>query len=124
MISAKQVRQLQDEGVVFGSHSLSHRSLVALTPTEIAREHFRSRCPLEKILGRPVQAISYPYSSNNAVIRHLASACGYLYGVTTRQSSCRFNDPLLGLPRIEINGHDNLEQFIAKLTHEDRRVSD
>jgi len=119
LMTAEEIRELQEEGVMFGSHSLSHRSLVTLAPTEIAREQFRSRCNLEKILRRPVQAISYPYGANNAVVRHLAGACGYLYGVTTRQSACRFNDSLLDLPRIEINGDDNLEQFIAKLTHAD-----
>lgn len=30
-----------------------------------------------------------------------------------------FTDPLLALPRIEIDGDDNLECFIAKLTHAD-----
>jgi len=66
-----------------------------------------------------VQAVSYPYGANDAVVRQLAGACGYLYGVTTRQSDCRFTDSLLSLPRIEINGDDNLERFIAKLTHAD-----
>jgi peptidoglycan/xylan/chitin deacetylase (PgdA/CDA1 family) len=119
LMTAEEVRQLQDEGVTFGSHSLSHRSLLSLTPAEVALEHFRSRCKLENILGRKVDAISYPYGAQNAVVRHLAGACGYLYGVTTRQSACRFTDPLLALSRIEINGDDNLERFIAKLTYAD-----
>jgi peptidoglycan/xylan/chitin deacetylase (PgdA/CDA1 family) len=119
LMSAEKVQKLQDEGVIFGSHSLSHRSLLTLSSAEIAREHVRSRCTLEAALGRPVQAVSYPYGASDAVVRHLAGACGYLYGVTTRQSACRFTDSLLGLPRIEINGDDNLERFIAKLTHAD-----
>ena len=119
LTSAEQVRDLQNEGVIFGSHSLSHCSLPTLTSAEIALEHFRSRCTLETALGRPVQAVSYRYGANDAVVRQLAGACGYLYGVTTRQSDCRFTDSLLSLPRIEINGDDNLERFIAKLTHAD-----
>lgn len=119
LMTPETIAELQSEGVVFGSHSLTHRSFITLTAAEIAREHLCSRCVLEEILGRRVEVVSYPYGANDAVVRHLAGACGYLYGVTTRQSVCRFTDSLLGLPRIEINGDDNLERFIAKLTHDD-----
>jgi peptidoglycan/xylan/chitin deacetylase (PgdA/CDA1 family)/SAM-dependent methyltransferase len=119
LMTAAELRRLQDEGATFGSHSLSHRSLVSLPPAEVAAEHFRSRCKLANILGQRVKAVSYPYGAHDAVVSHLAGACGYLYGVTTRQSACRFTDSMLALPRIEINGCDNLERFIAKLTHVD-----
>jgi peptidoglycan/xylan/chitin deacetylase (PgdA/CDA1 family)/2-polyprenyl-3-methyl-5-hydroxy-6-metoxy-1,4-benzoquinol methylase len=119
LLTAEEIQALDREGVVFGSHSHGHRPLLTLPPEEVAREHFLSRATLEGILGHAVDSMSYPFGATDRVVQHLAGACGFIYGMTTRFAACRPRDPLLELPRIEIAGQDSLEQFIAKLTNED-----
>ena len=119
LLRAEEIQALDREGVVFGSHSHSHNSLLTLSPEDVAREHFVSRTTLEGIVGHPVDAISYPFGDTDSIVQHLAGASGFVYGVTTRFDPCRPRDPLLELPRLEISGQESLEQFIAKLTNED-----
>jgi peptidoglycan/xylan/chitin deacetylase (PgdA/CDA1 family) len=119
LLGEQEIRSLDREGVEFGSHSHDHRSMLTLSPEEVAREHLASRAALGRILGRAVDKVSYPYGASDRVVQHLAGACGYVYGVSTRVAASRLQDSLLALPRIEISGQDGLEQFIAKLTNED-----
>ena len=119
LLRAEDILTLDREGVVFGCHSHSHRSLLTLPQAEIAREHLVSRTTLEGVLGHTVDSISYPFGATDRVVQHLAGACGFVFGVTTRFTACRPKDRLLELPRIEITGQDSLEEFIAKLTNED-----
>jgi peptidoglycan/xylan/chitin deacetylase (PgdA/CDA1 family) len=119
LLTAEEIQALDREGVVFGSHSHFHNPLLTLSPEEVAREHLVSRTTLEGVLGHPVDTMSYPFGATDCIVQHLAGASGFVYGVTTRFATCRSRDPLLALPRLEISGQDNLEQFIAKLTNED-----
>jgi peptidoglycan/xylan/chitin deacetylase (PgdA/CDA1 family) len=111
-----EISYLLHEGVEFGSHTASHRPLTALSPTQVVNEGARSRAILERRLGVPIRAISYPYGDVDPVVQHLIGACGYFFGLSTRCAPSTFNDELLALPRIEITGADNLQRFSAKLT--------
>jgi len=115
LLGWKEIRQLRDEGVEFGSHSASHRPLTGLSVEEIVREGARSRAILERGLEQPVTAFAYPYGAEDRVIEHLIGACGYIYGLSCRPDLSRFYDSLLALPRIEVTGSDTLQDFILKL---------
>lgn len=107
---------LQAEGIEFGSHSASHRSLTKLTHEEIVREGARSRAVFGHELGVAVKAFAYPYGATNRIVQHLIGACGYIFGLSCQAGPSKLNDSLLALPRIEIMGFDNLQSFITKLT--------
>jgi peptidoglycan/xylan/chitin deacetylase (PgdA/CDA1 family) len=109
------IRALAAEGVEFGAHSCSHRSLRGLDPEAVTRESARARGVLERGLGRSVTAIAYPYGHEDAVVRHVAGGCGYVFGLSCRSGPARGGDPLLSLPRIEVAGSDGLWDFVAKL---------
>jgi peptidoglycan/xylan/chitin deacetylase (PgdA/CDA1 family)/SAM-dependent methyltransferase len=115
LLGWKEIRRLRDEGVEFGSHSVSHRPLTGLSVKEIVREGARSRAILERGLEQSVTAFAYPYGAEDRVIEHLIGACGYIYGLSCRPNLSGFHDSLLALPRIEITGSDTLQDFIAKL---------
>jgi len=109
------IRRLQAQGVRFGSHSATHPRLTALSPAEVTREAARSRAVLQRGLGTSVTAFAYPYGAEDAVVRHLVGACGYVYGLTSRPGRSGLWEPLLALPRIEVLGSDTLADFINKL---------
>jgi peptidoglycan/xylan/chitin deacetylase (PgdA/CDA1 family)/SAM-dependent methyltransferase len=110
-----EIHYLQDEGVEFGSHSVSHSYLTALSPEQIVCEGARSRAILERGLGGPVKAFAYPYGDVDPAVQHLIGACGYSLALSCRPGSSKFTDPFLALPRIEVTGSDDLSSFIAKL---------
>jgi peptidoglycan/xylan/chitin deacetylase (PgdA/CDA1 family)/SAM-dependent methyltransferase len=109
------IAELSREGVAFGAHSASHPRLTSLSVTEVAREAARSRASLHRGLGRPVSAFAYPHGDCDPGVQHLIGATGFVYGFTCRNERSAFHDNLLDLPRIEIEGSDTLEDFIAKL---------
>ena len=110
-----EIRGLQAEGVSFGSHSVSHRSLRTLSLMEIRRELVDSQDILQQGLSIPIRSFAYPYGEHNLIIEYLTGACGYDIGLACRSGSCTVDDSLLALPRIEIEGTDDLESFIEKL---------
>lgn len=112
----KQIRQLQDEGVEFASHSASHRPLTALSHEEVVREGACSRAIIERELGVPIKAFAYPYGDADRVVQHLIGACGYVFGLSCRPGLSSFQDSLLALPRIEVTGSDGLNEFVTKLS--------
>lgn len=115
LLGWKELRQLQNEGVEFGSHSASHRPLTALSLEEVVCEAARSRAILERGLGVALKAFAYPYGDVDPVVQHLIGACGYTFGLSCRPGLSRFQDALLALPRIEVTGSDSLQEFVARL---------
>jgi peptidoglycan/xylan/chitin deacetylase (PgdA/CDA1 family) len=111
----QEIRQLRDEGIIFGSHSMSHRLLTSLSFKEILQEGERSRTLLERGLGVPVTAFAYPYGDFNAEVEHLIGACGYMVGLSCRLGLSRFQDRLLALPRIVVMGSD-VEELVGQLS--------
>ena len=118
LLGQRELLQLQEEGVTFGSHSISHRPLTGLSPADIVREGLGSRLTLEHRLGLPTHAFAYPYGDTDHVVQHLIGACGYLFGLSCRAALSSFDDSLIALPRIEVGGLDCFQDFVAKLSME------
>jgi len=112
----EKVLELQKEGVAFGSHTVSHRLLTSLSPTDIALEAARSRKIIQGALKVPVKAIAYPYGDTDPVVEHLSGACGYTVGLSCKPGLSNMLDNPLSLPRIEVKGSYSLQDFIAKLS--------
>ncbi|NJN00075.1 MAG: polysaccharide deacetylase family protein [Phormidesmis sp. RL_2_1] len=115
LMNWQHIQQLQNEGVRFGSHTVTHRSLTMLSAEEIVTEGARSRAILEEKLATPIRTIAYPYGDTDPAIAHLMGACGYLAGVSCNPGLSNIKNSALLLPRQEITGFDSLKEFITKL---------
>lgn len=115
LLDWEQIRELRAEGVQFGAHSLTHSPLTAVSHANVVQECAQAMINLKTHLPTTIPALAYPYGDTDPAIQHLTGACGYVYGLTCRQSLSSLNDSLLALPRLEIEGGMNLAQFIAKL---------
>ena len=60
-MSWDQVRALADAGHAIGSHSHDHRRLAGLSDDEQRRDLAESKRLLEARLGRPIEALAYPF---------------------------------------------------------------
>jgi peptidoglycan/xylan/chitin deacetylase (PgdA/CDA1 family)/SAM-dependent methyltransferase len=115
LLAWDEIRRLRGEGVTFGSHTASHGPLTALCHAEVVREAARSRAVLTRGLGAPVDAIAWPHGAVDPAVRHLAGACGYVYGFSCRPARSGFDDPFLDLPRIEVSGTAGFDAFVRSL---------
>lgn len=104
----REIRQLRDAGIEFGSMSATYQPLTNLSPTEIVREGAISRAILERGLGKSVKCFAYPYGCCDKIVQHLMGAIGYTFGVSYGSGFSSFDDSLLSLPRIQITAENAL----------------
>jgi len=83
-----------------GAHSVSHRPLTKIPPSEATRQIVESKAAIEEQLSRPVQTFAYPFGifdagSRDAVRKYFRAACG------TRLASAKPTDDRYCLPRLD-----------------------
>ena len=122
MLSWGQVRELQKEGMRFGSHSVTHRKLVRLGCEELLEELEMSRREIEDQTGVEVNSFSYPYALPDqnkgflSMLGKLLRQAGYCQGVSTRIGVATPKDPVYFLKRIPVNRWDDDVFFRSKLS--------
>jgi peptidoglycan/xylan/chitin deacetylase (PgdA/CDA1 family) len=78
-LTLDQVREMQDAGVDFQSHSWAHRDLTGLTMAECVRDLRESRELLSELLGRAVTLLAYPRGLHDPKVRRAAAVAGYTH---------------------------------------------
>jgi len=116
-----EVRELQDHGISFGSHTVNHPQLRTLDRNAISSEIVESKRTIEDKTGRPVDSFAYPYafpqtdSPFKSMLKGLLAEAGYKSGVCTAVGRVtRKSDPYF-MERIPINGCDDDALLRAKL---------
>ena len=102
----RDVKQLQQAGIHFGSHTVTHPDLRSMKPDQIEYELGHSKEIIEQNLGVPVDSFSYPFAfpeeDRNFVrfLEDILQNVGFDYGVSTilGRASCngKFFLPRLG----------------------------
>jgi peptidoglycan/xylan/chitin deacetylase (PgdA/CDA1 family) len=106
---------LQQAGFTLGSHSVSHRNLKRIDPSEVASEVFASRRRLEEKLGRPVLHFSFPYGRRTRAVTRVVRAAGYRTAVVTGDRHNGRFARLHRLYRVRADGRHSLETFQDRL---------
>ena len=63
LLTWEQVKQMADQGMELGSHSLTHRNLARMDEATLLKEVRGSRQRIEEATGHRVEAFSYPYGN-------------------------------------------------------------
>ncbi|MGC2423925.1 MAG: polysaccharide deacetylase family protein [Nitrospirota bacterium] len=117
----QEVKALHKEGIIFGSHTMTHAQLRTMWIKEIEFELKCSKDTIEDKLGIAVESFSYPYAfpeGYSSFVAYLLKAlrkCGYKNGVSTRIGVATPEGNDLFLKRIPVNSCDDNELFHAKL---------
>jgi len=92
----------------FGSHSLTHRPLGDLSPTEVQRELSESKRIIEQETGYPVEALALPFGSGagNKEIKEIAQKAGFKVIRTSRPAAT----PINSLDLMQVGGF-NVENY-------------
>lgn len=116
-----EVRELHRQGILFGSHTVTHPQLYGLNAQVIEEELTASKETIEQQLGAKVDSFAYPYafpeadSSFKQMLQETLCRAGYGNGVcTTIGRTDRGTNPFF-LKRLPMNSCDDLLLFEAKL---------
>jgi peptidoglycan/xylan/chitin deacetylase (PgdA/CDA1 family) len=109
-----QIREMGNNGIDFGSHTVSHISLTKLSKREIQFELERSKDRLENELGKSVRGFAYPYGTFRDIdpsIGKLISEIGYSWAVTSISGSNKLGSDNFSLHRTMVERDDGIAGF-------------
>jgi peptidoglycan/xylan/chitin deacetylase (PgdA/CDA1 family) len=120
-LKTEEIKELAANGIEFGSHTVNHPQLKALSRNEIVHELAHSKKIIEDIIGYPVSLFSYPYRFPEEdpifikMFGKLLGELGYSIGVSTIIGITKKKDNVLFLKRLPVNDCDDTRFFQAKL---------
>lgn len=97
-----ELREAAGADVTFGSHSVSHRNLAALSDAEIDNELLTNIDDIERELGRRPVAVAYPYGSWSPRVAARAAAIGLQLGFTLDSRDVAASTSPLSVPRVNL----------------------
>jgi len=116
-----EVRELQQAGIEFGSHTVNHPTLHELDLAQVRTELEQSKAAIENELGEPIASFAYPYAFPSAdrsfvkTFRNLLAEAGYACCATTELGRVKIGDDPYRLKRLPANSLDDPALFRAKL---------
>jgi len=102
MMNKQQILEMQDYGIEFGSHTLSHTDLTKKSYEEAKKELAESKKTLEEKLGREIKLFAYPYGNSNEEVKKIASLTGYKLAYATDNAPLGLHEDLFQIRRIGI----------------------
>ena len=109
------IRELQAQGVRFGSHLASHSGASTLPLDALLRETAGSRAVLEQKLGCDVTSIAPPFGIIDDRLWRCMELSGYTTAFTTVDRIATLSDHPLFLPRVEVFGGEDLAAFAKRI---------
>lgn len=111
-----EVKEMQQKGFVFGSHTLSHTPLTAISLEEAEKQLRVSREVLEWRLNAPVTYLAYPTGAYNDTIKTMTERAGYHAAFTVDFGKVAKGDDVFTLKRIPMfKSHLALANFYLRL---------
>lgn len=126
LLNGDELRQLVDQGMGIGSHTLNHPILSQQTSDEAWREISESRSLLENAVGKPVWALAYPFgdpASVSAREMQMAEQAGFQCAFMNVGGGFGAQLPRFALPRVHVTAEMSLSEFEAHVSgfHRDFR---
>lgn len=99
MLSWEQVREMSDDGISCGSHTLTHPFLTRISRAQAHKEIHLSKEIIERQIGKPVTTFAYPSGNFNSDIEEIVKEAGYSAAVSTVPGYNSLCDNLYALKR-------------------------
>jgi peptidoglycan/xylan/chitin deacetylase (PgdA/CDA1 family) len=111
-----QVKEMQKNGFVFGSHTVNHISLTTLTSEQVMNELNQSRDEIARQLGKVPTYFAYPTGTYNTGIEDMVRKAGYKAAFTIEYGQVGSDSDLYLLQRIPIfKGQRTFRSFFIRL---------
>jgi peptidoglycan/xylan/chitin deacetylase (PgdA/CDA1 family) len=115
-----QIRQMRAEGMSIAAHTVTHPVLAQQSPERQSFEICESKLCLERELGEPITALSYPVGRRDAfnqatrtALTHHGIEWGFSYygGFLTRDQARRGQVDRLDIPRVAVESDTTFADF-------------
>lgn len=109
------LEELARQGHEIGAHSVTHRKLSRLNPSELFWEVRGSKEVLEERLRHPVDFFCYPSGDYSALVKTIVQSSGYRGACSVKPGANDVGTDPFALKRTEISAFDSLWDFEKKL---------
>ena len=100
LLTWQQIKELAEQGIHFGPHSVTHRDMTSLSAKDAEQEIVESKREVEQEIGQAVEFFCYPYGRWNREVRNLVS--GYFSGAcSTVMGTIEPDADPFALPRVD-----------------------
>ncbi len=112
-----QVRELHREGMLIGSHTLTHCYIPETDPKQLPGEILESKRVIEEQLQAPVRHLSYPIGGFSKRAQELAQEANYDTAYTTNRAFDKQKWDRYGIRRVKMTEKDrSCWRMMAKLS--------
>lgn len=115
LLDAGEIREMQQRGVSFHSHTRSHPSLPSLDEAQLADQLGGSRARLAALLGHDVPYLAYPFGHVDDRVEAAARAAGYRAAFSTQPGFNRRDVNPYRIRRLDIAGTDTPAMLLRKV---------
>jgi peptidoglycan/xylan/chitin deacetylase (PgdA/CDA1 family) len=115
LLSADEILDMQRRGVAFHSHTCSHASLPSLDDDRLAHELVESRAALQRLLGRKVEYLAYPFGRADERVVAAARQAGYRAAFSAQPGFNRRDVDRFRIRRIDVYGTDTPAMLMRKV---------
>jgi peptidoglycan/xylan/chitin deacetylase (PgdA/CDA1 family) len=115
LLGEEEILDMQRRGAAFHSHTCSHASLPGLDDGRLEHELQHSRAALEKLLGRPVDYLAYPFGHVDDRVAAAARHAGYRCAFSTQPGFNRREVDRFRIRRIDVYGTDTPAMLLRKV---------
>ncbi len=119
LLNQEELRQLIQQGMSIGSHTVNHPVLSLQTADRAWREISESRSLLEKATGAPIWALAYPFGNSASVTSRemqMAEQAGFECAFMNIDGGFGAQLPRFALPRVHVTANMNLSEFEAHVS--------
>jgi peptidoglycan/xylan/chitin deacetylase (PgdA/CDA1 family) len=118
MLNWKQAKEMQQQGIEFGAHTMTHPAMSRLEPQEAERELRESKQLIEDRLQTAVQDFAYPFGQPwdcSPEVEKQIAQIGFRSAVTTTWGVNRTNSNPLALRRPQIGQEGSLSLYAFQM---------
>jgi peptidoglycan/xylan/chitin deacetylase (PgdA/CDA1 family) len=115
LLNADEIRDMQQRGVSFHSHTRSHPSLPSLDDEQLAEQLAGSRRALAPLLGHDVPYIAYPFGHLDERVEAATRAAGYKAAFSTQPGFNRRDVNRFRIRRLDVFGTDTPAMLLRKV---------
>jgi peptidoglycan/xylan/chitin deacetylase (PgdA/CDA1 family) len=102
LLGTAEVGEMSAAGIEFGSHTVSHQDLTRCSKEDLDRELSGSKKAIEKLLGKNIVSIAYPYGRVNEMVKTAAADAGYSFGIAADSGPFVFYDDFFEIRRSQV----------------------
>jgi peptidoglycan/xylan/chitin deacetylase (PgdA/CDA1 family) len=115
VMSEQQIKELVDDDIEVLSHAVTHSMLTQLDDERLQKELVDSQKELQRIVGREVPGISYPYGEYDARVCNAAKRAGYTFGYTVEPQVVNCSTDNMRIGRFSVSPKDSMFKFKLKV---------